>query len=134
LESILSDKDYFLVDVMVSKGNKITVHADHLKGITIEQCAEISKQIHLKLDRDVEDYSLVVSSPGLDAALKVAQQYRKNVGRALEISLKDGSSVKGILATADDSEIGIAVGKEGSSEQIIKLDEIETAKVKIEFK
>jgi len=133
LEEIFPDKDYFLVDVTVSKGNKITVLADHVNGITIQQCAEISKQIHQKLDRDTEDYSLVVSSPGLDAPLKVVQQYRKNIGRSLGISLKDGTSLKGILASAGDTEIGISPEKEGGSEKIVKVDDIEMAKVNIEF-
>ena len=133
LEEILTDKDFFLVDVTVSRGNKITVQADHVNGITIEQCAEISKKISLKLDRDTEDYSLVVSSPGLDAPIKVVQQYRKNIGRSLDISLKDGTSLKGMLASAGDTEIGITPEKEGGSEKIIKLDDIEMAKVNIEF-
>ncbi len=133
LKKILSDKDYFLVDIKVSRGNKITVQADHVNGITVEQCAEIHKKINMILDRDFEDYSLVVSSPGLDEPIKVVQQYRKNIGRSLDIRLKDGSSVKGILVTASETEIGIAAEKRSSSEKIIKLEDIETAKVKIEF-
>jgi ribosome maturation factor RimP len=133
LEEIIRDTDYFLVDIMVSKGNEITVMVDNEKGITIEQCAEINRQVNLMLDRDVEDYSLVVSSPGLDAPLKVVQQYRKNLGRSLDISLRDGSALRGILSSASDTGIGLDTGEKGSQEKKIRFDDIVKAKINIDF-
>src|SRR4030042_5837977 len=91
VEEILKGEELFLVDVSVTPSRKITILVDSPKGITIGQCALINRRVESLLDRNVEDYELVVSSPGLDSELKVIEQYHKNIGRELEVILKDQS-------------------------------------------
>ncbi|MCK5066502.1 MAG: ribosome assembly cofactor RimP [Bacteroidales bacterium] len=122
--------DIFLVEVVVKPGNAITVHVDRPDGISIDECVKISRYLNESLDRDVEDYSLEVSSPGLGGAFRVKQQYEKNLGRDIEVLYTDGIKVKGKLLTVSDK--GIVLNVQGDDEEI-RFDEIKTAKAIISF-
>ena len=61
-----------------------------MKGITIDQCGEISKLVEASLNREEEDFEIEVSSPGLSEPFKVINQYRKNIGQEVEIVTEDG--------------------------------------------
>ena len=70
----------FLVDLSVSPGGKIAVFIDKIEGmIDIEQCVLLSKYIESKLDREVQDFELQVSSAGMTSPFKVKEQYIKNL-------------------------------------------------------
>ena len=84
LEQHIQGTDIFLVEVAVKTGNVIQIHVDRPDGISIEECVKISRHLNEKLDREVEDFSLEVSSPGLNAPFRVKQQYEKNTGRMIE--------------------------------------------------
>jgi ribosome maturation factor RimP len=131
IEQHIEGTDAFLVDVTVKPGNAIRVHLDTPEGISIEECAKISRFLNEALDRDVEDYSLEVSSPGLSGAFRVKQQYEKNVGREIEVLRVDGIKLKGILESLSDS--GIVLKVSGQQKEI-GFKEIKTAKTAIEFK
>jgi ribosome maturation factor RimP len=87
----------FLVSVKVSNANRITVLADKNEGITIDECATIHRHIENGLDRDIEDFELQVSSPGLDLPFGVIEQYRKNEGKKVEVLDNEGSKFMGKL-------------------------------------
>jgi ribosome maturation factor RimP len=71
------DRDnQFIVDITVKPGNKIVVVADSLKGISVDECVAISRSIEANLDRNIEDYELEVTSPGLTQPFKVEKQYK----------------------------------------------------------
>ena len=101
VEKVILEKikgtEIFLVDIILGSGNNIHVHLDTPRGISIDQCVEVSRHIVEKMDKDLEDYNLEVSSPGLDASFKVKQQYEKNFGRQVEIVKKDGTKFKAKL-------------------------------------
>ena len=122
--------DIFLVEVLVKPGNAITVHVDRPDGISIDECVKISRYLNENLDRDVEDYSLEVSSPGLSGAFKVKQQYEKYLGREIEILYTDGIKVKGKLQKVSDE--GVVLNVQGDDEEI-SFEEIKTAKAIISF-
>lgn len=107
----LADKEYFLVDVTISKDDKITVEIDHADGVWIEDCAELSRHIESGLSRDTEDYELEVGSAGLGQPFKVLQQYLIHIGKEVEVLGKDGKKHKGILTKADETAFSIAVSK-----------------------
>jgi ribosome maturation factor RimP len=89
--------ELFLVAVRISATGRITVLADKKGGITIEECAELSKFIENNLDREVEDFELMVSSPGLDMPFLVLEQYYKSEGKRIEVVDTGGNKVSGIL-------------------------------------
>ena len=97
VEEHISGTGIFLVSVKVSNANRITVLADKKEGITIDECAGIHRQIENGLDRDIEDFELQVSSPGLDFPFLVIEQYYKNEGRKVEVTDNEGSKYTGIL-------------------------------------
>ena len=126
----LEGSDIFLVEVAVKPGNAIRVHVDKVEGISIDECVKISRFLNESLDRDTEDYSLEVSSPGLSGAFKVRQQYEKNLGHDIEVLYTDGIKVKGKLESVSDT--GIVLKVNGDEEEI-RFDEIKTAKAIISF-
>ena len=95
-------KDYFLVDVEVTRDNCITVEIDQAEGVWIDDCVDLSRFIESSLDRDVEDYELEVGSAGIGQPFKVLQQYINHIGQEVEVLPKNGSKLKGILVSADE--------------------------------
>ena len=97
VEEFMKGTGLFLVAVKVSGPNRITVLADKNEGITIDECAAIHKHIEKNLDREVEDFELQVSSPGLDLPFGVIEQYLKNEGKKVEVVDNEGSKYAGKL-------------------------------------
>lgn len=106
-QEALSGTDIFLVEVSVGPGNKITIDADTPTGITIEQCAKISRYIESKLDRDKEDFSLTVSSPGMGRPLRVEKQFLKYLGRKVEVLTREGNKIQGVLKNYNNNHLDI---------------------------
>lgn len=127
----IAGTDIFVVDATVRPGNLIQVEVDRPEGISIDQCVEISRYLERELDRDLEDFSLEVSSPGLGSPFKVRQQYERNVGREVEVVLKDGSKKSGKLASV--SEAGITLVAGGKTAEF-KFDDMKTTKTVVTFK
>ncbi len=98
-------ENYFLVDVNVSRDNRIVVEIDNADGVWIEDCVELSRFIEASLDRDVEDYELEVGSAGIGQPFKVLQQYLNHIGQEVEVLPKEGAKLKGILVSADKGGI-----------------------------
>ena len=107
----LADKEYFLVDVVISKDDKITVEIDHAEGVWIEDCADLSRHIESSLSRETEDYELEVGSAGLGQPFKVVQQYQNHIGLEVEVLTKDGRKLKGILKDANESDFTVTISK-----------------------
>ena len=90
--------DKFVVEVLIS-GKKIPkrvlVIIDGDRGITIDDCAELSRALSKEFDERAffgdENYLLEVSTPGLDHPLKLKRQYHKNTGRNLRVATKKRS-------------------------------------------
>jgi len=96
----------FIVDIKISRSNDITVFIDDFNGMTIDSCQRISRGIESCLNRDEEDYSLEVSSPGLSNPFKIKEQYVKSINTEIETILTDGEKYKGkLLKVGDDSII-----------------------------
>ena len=142
LRDELPQRDLFLVDVTVNPGNRIVVYVDSMKGVCIDECMAISRYIGSKLDREVEDFELEVSSPGLDNPLKLLPQYLKNMGRILEVVTFDGAKTTGRLTMANEEAIRLEVesltpgNKERKKVKVKQVwdknrNEIKTAKVVI---
>mgnify|MGYP005748451377 FL=1 len=145
-EESLPENDLFIVDVAVSDSAvrpKITVLADGEQGITIDQCAIISRRINAKIAEAFgEDmaYVLEVSSPGVDFPLTQPQQFKRNVGRNLKVKLQDGAEKTGKLEEVTDTGINLMEeiklkGKKATYEPVqIPYGDIVKANVVISFK
>jgi ribosome maturation factor RimP len=145
LQDELNARGLFLVDVVVTPVNKIVVYLDSVKGVTVDECRTVSRFLENRLDRNVEDFELEVSSPGLDKPLKLPVQYEKNTGRLLDVVKYDGIKITGKLLNINqgiielEAEVTTKDSKTGKKKteiklQEIKLEEIKTAKVVISLK
>ena len=96
----------FIVDVSVSKDNDIVLTIESENGkIELDDCVLLSRFFETRFDREVEDYSLTVSSAGLDQPFKVYRQYLKAVGSKVEVMLKGGKKMVALLEAADQESI-----------------------------
>lgn len=133
----LEDTNLFLVDVKVGSGNAIKVEIDGEKGVSIDNCVELSRHIEGNLDREQEDFELKVMSAGIGEPLKVDQQYIKNIGRNVDVVLIDGTHYRGkLLKASDEVVIEIPASKKKKTpEQAIELskDQIKETRVRITF-
>lgn len=145
VEEVLSGSDKYLVDVVINPGNLIVVEIDSDEAVTIDDCAELSRYIESKFDRDTEDYELEVGSAGITSPFKVLRQYRKNIGKEVEVLLKAGVKLTGVLKSADETGITLVVEKqvkpEGAKRKVTvqedrfyTYDEIKYTKYLIRFK
>lgn len=144
-EPFLEGTPGFLVDVGVSEGNAIRVLLDNDHATSIEDCMALSRHLESQLDRDAEDFSLDVSSPGLTEPLVLDRQYRKNIGRNVQVKPTGGSKVEGELTAVADGEIEITVrekrriegrkAKEWVEEKMRwQIQDLDWTKVTISFK
>ncbi len=143
VENALAEKDAFLVELQVSTGGKILVYADKDTGIGLGDLKMISRQIEGELDREVQDFELEVSSPGMSNPFKVHRQYLKNKGRDVKVRLNDGQEHAGTMTEVSDAGIALETqkrvpkekgkGKRTVTERIdLTYDQI--AETKLDFK
>ncbi len=136
VNNALEGSDKFLVNLKITPDNRIYVDIDGDNGVTIDDCIELSRAIESQLDRDEEDFALDVSSAGADQPLKLIRQYRKNVGRDLEVVTIDGERAEGTLEDASDE--GIVIRTQGTKKQApetlrFAYRDIKSARVAIKF-
>lgn len=99
-------RDCFIVEINISKDNDIELVIEAETGtVTLDDCVEISRKFEELFDRETEDYSLTVTSAGLDKPFKVLKQYVKAIGTEVEVSLKGGMKLRGVLSAADENGI-----------------------------
>ena len=106
LQSELVARGCFLVDVSVSKDNDIVVTIESEEGkIELDDCVALSRYFETQFDREKEDYSLTVTSAGLDQPFKVLKQFMKAVGTKVEVQLKGGKKMVALLEAADQESV-----------------------------
>ena len=101
--AISENKELFLIELNFLPDNKIYVEVDGDKGVSLKECIRISRAVEHNLDREVEDFSLEVTSPDVAHPLKVKRQYKKNIGRILQVKLNDNSNVEGTLKVVEEN-------------------------------
>jgi ribosome maturation factor RimP len=132
---------YFLVEISVKPTNNIKVFMDADQGAAIDQLSRINRALYKWVEENLfpnGDFSIEVSSPGLDEPLKLDRQYQKNIGRMVEIVLKNGLKKEGKLVSVSENEIVIEEEKgKGKKKEIVQhiilKEEIKTTKVQIKF-
>lgn len=145
VEEWLQDKDYFLVDVEISPDNRIVVEIDHVDGVWIEDCVELSRFIEDHLDRDKEDFELEVGSAGLGQPFKVPQQYVNFIGKDVEVLTADGKKLQGVLKSVDGNDFVVTVKEkvkeEGKKRPVLqdvdhsfRMDQVKYTKYLLNFK
>lgn len=136
----------FIVDVSVSKDNDIILTIESEEGtIELDDCVSLSRYFETKFDREAEDYSLTVSSAGLDQPFKVFRQFVKAVGTKVEVLLKRGKKMVAVLEAADQESITLKYSAKEAVEgkkkkEIVEhvdrytMDQVNAVRPYIEFK
>lgn len=133
IEAIMQGTDLFLVGLEVSPENSIEVLIDSMRGIKVEDCMSVSKQLESQLDRETEDFELTVSSAGIGYPFKVAKQYEKNLNKRVEVKLLNGGKLEGVLKAFTDQDIVVEVEEKVAIEGKKKKNTVITDKT-IPFK
>jgi ribosome maturation factor RimP len=141
LQPLLTD-DIFLVDIKIKPTNNIKIFLDADSGLGIEKCIRINRALY-KLMEEMAiypdgDFSLEVSSPGIDEPLKMHRQYLKNIGREVEVTCNDDSKHTGKLITVNDDQLEIEFTEGKNKKAVLKqlaiaFTDIKQVKVLIKF-
>ena len=106
LSSEVNARGLYIVDVSINKDNDIEVIIEKEEGIVeLDDCVAMSRYFETCFDREKEDYSLTMSSAGLDQPFKVLKQYLKAIGSKVEVQLKGGRKMVAVLEAADEESI-----------------------------
>jgi ribosome maturation factor RimP len=142
-EALAPNESLYLIELSISVNNKIQVVVDGDNGVSLSETMRISRVINDNFDREVEDFSLEVTTPDISHPLKVKRQYIKNLNRILKVKTEE-EELEGTLITADEDKIvlqwkvrepklvgkgKITVGKTAT----LEYTDIKEAKVKILF-
>ena len=140
---ILSEmEDVFLVSVRIKPTNNIKVFLDADAGLSIDKCVKINRKMYRTIEENAwypdGNFSLEVSSAGVDEPLLLIRQYKKNMGRNVEVISNDESRFEGKLLAANENLIQIEY-KEGKNKKAVTVtkeipfDQIKQTTVLIAF-
>ena len=143
-EALDENPALFLINLDIQGANEIKVTIDGDLGVTVQDCIAVSRKVEHNLDREEEDFSLEVMSVGATTPLELPRQYRKNIGRTLEVKTTQGETIEGRLETSTEEGVTLAwkarepkpVGKGKVTVQktaTLPFEDIVKAKVVIKF-
>jgi ribosome maturation factor RimP len=123
LAPLLHDTDMFVVNIKIKPINNIKVFLDADGGLSIDKSARVNRKLYAAIEESAlypdGDFSLEVSSPGVDEPLQSVRQYKKNAGRKVLVVLKDGSEKTGIMTQVEEDHIVLDVKAAKKKENII---------------
>lgn len=124
LEPLLDGTDIFIVNIKVKPVNNIKVYLDADTGFSIDKCTAVNRKLYAQIDVEQMfpdgDFSLEVSSPGVDEPLLQLRQYKKNIGRTVTVTDNDDTEKTGILKEVTDEHILLEIkGKKTKDTMIL---------------
>ncbi len=145
VEEKLAGTNKFIVDLKIKPANKIEILLDSFDQIVIKDCVEVSRHVESSLDREKEDFELMVSSSGLEEPFKVPEQYKKNIGKEVSVLTSEGVKILGKLLQFENGEISLETtkteraekgkGKQTTVENLkFSLNQIKETKIIFSFK
>ncbi len=141
-ELLSSNPGDFLVSIKVKPTNNIKIFIDSEEGMSIEKCVRYNRKLYIKVEEagffPEGDFSLEISSPGVDEPLKLHRQYLKNIGRNVLVTFNDATQNEGKLIAVTEKDImlenTIGKGKKAEIKQfVIPFDNIKTTTVQVQF-
>lgn len=139
---LLEEPSYFLVSLKIKPTHNIKIFMDGDEGISIEKCVKFNRQLYKLIEEKgwypEGEFSLEVSSPGIEEPLLFNRQYHRNLGRSLEILFLDGTTKEGKLVAVTEADILLETtegkGKKAVTQQLlIPFANIKTTTVQIKF-
>ena len=142
LAMIESEPDIFLVEIRITPTNNVKLFLDSDNGMSLDRLIRYNRKLYWDLEETSffpgGDFSLEVSSPGLDEPLKLRRQYLKNIGRGVEVTRMDGIKIEGKLLEVIEIEIVVEEEKgKGKKKELVQhtvpFSEIKSTMVQIKF-
>ncbi len=141
----LEGTELFVVSCTVTPANEVELLIDSDSSVAIDDCIALSRAIEAEFDREVEDFELMVASAGIGSELKTLRQYRKLVGKSVEVLLKSGVKVLAQLDEVTDQSITLSYEEKQAVEgkkrkELVRVtrtylfDEIKYTKEYLDFK
>lgn len=145
IDEYLQDSELYLVDLKITQDNRVLIEIDAFKGVSLDDCIGLNRFIESKIDREIEDYELEVSSAGLTEPFKVLKQYEKNIGKEVEVLTTEGKKMTGVISQVAEEQFGLTIEKsmkqDGAKrkttvkeELLLSYKNIKTTKLIIRFK
>ncbi|NDB53979.1 MAG: ribosome maturation factor [Chitinophagaceae bacterium] len=137
-----AEKDLFLVEIRIKPTNNVKIYIDGDQGVSVDKLVSYNRKLYRQLEEEGifpdGDFSLELSSPGLDEPLKMHRQYVKNIGRPVEVILNDGIKQEGVLKAVTEEAIEVesttGKGKKAVTTQLtIPFIQIKSTKIQIKF-
>lgn len=134
--------EFFRVSLKIKPTNNVKVFLDGDNGITIEKCIFFNRKLYKLIEEagmyPEGEFSLEVSSPGVDEPLKMHRQYVKNIGRDVEVIFNDGQKKEGKLTQVTEQDIMLEVttgkGKKAETNQVVvPLDNVKSTTVQVKW-
>jgi ribosome maturation factor RimP len=139
-EPILEGTDIFIVSLKIKPTNNIKLFLDADSGLSVEKSIRVNRKLYAAIEETQlfpdGDFSLEVSSPGVDEPLGQWRQYRKNIGRTVEVTPLEGKEQTGVLKEVDEEKIVLEVKQPKKKETTIveiPFSAIKTTVVQIIF-
>ena len=143
INSLLEEHpSHFLVEVRIKPTNNIKVFIDADEGMPLSALVQYNRSLYKTIEESGlypdGNFSLEVSSPGLDEPLKLHRQYKKNIGRFVEVLLADATKLEGKLLEATEDGIVLEMEKgKGKKKEIVQetvlFEQIKSTKIQIKF-
>lgn len=139
---IEGEPEIFLVEIRIKPTNNVKVFLDSDNGMSLDKLIQYNRKLYKDLEENSffpgGDFSLEVSSPGLDEPLKLRRQYLKNLGRGVEVTRIDGEKNEGKLLQVGETEIVVEEEKgKGKKKELVQhtipFDNIKSTKIQIKF-
>lgn len=139
---LASEPGDFLVSVKIKPTNNIKIFVDSDEGMSIEKCVKYNRRLYAQIEEKAMfpdgNFSLEISSPGVDEPLKMHRQYVKNKGRNVLVTFNDATEKEGKLIEVTDTDILIeqktGKGKKAETHQyVIPFDNIKSTTVQVQF-
>ena len=109
IEEKLASTDCFLISLSISGDNQIMVEIDSETSVDLDFCVELTRYIEQHFDRDAEDYSLEIGSYSITKPFVDRRQYRKNIGRKVEVLTEESRKIRGTLVAVDNDDFTLEI-------------------------
>jgi len=133
---VLNAEGFDLIELKLARykqSSRLQVYVDSDHGVSIDDCARISKAIEPVLDAEnffAGSYALEVSSPGMDRPLETMRDFQRRIGNKVQVYFADEKRkpVQGVLVGVDDHYIDVKI-----EDDVTRLDLVDIRMGKILF-
>jgi len=133
VETTLAGMGFELVDARASGGGRhLSIFIDRAGGITVDHCAEVSRQLARVFEVEGIDYDrLEVSSPGLDRPLRKAADFARFAGSRVDVKMRtpDASGRRRYTGLLRGEAGGVATVEVDGRDVALKLDDMDKARL-----